>query len=192
MYRLLVFAAWLCVQFPCTAQISIYRSYADLLADAPDELEGYTLKSIKSQKKNASLLLEGEAGQAPMTIECEDIWGFRLDSVLFRIEPIYGHPARVVLVGEPCFYENGAAHLKMYLEGTNEEHVVWGAGGYLSDDLNSEMAFVPIDKYAYGRKETKVFLESRSAYAPILRCANGQLHTYMIRACIKAMWNGDL
>ncbi len=174
------------------AQISIYRTYADLLAEDPIQMDGYRLRALKSQKKNAQLVLSDDPGQPERTIECNEIWGFKLDSSLYRIEPEFGHPALVVLTGEPCFYENGAAHLKMYLEGTQEEHVVWGAGGYLSHDLNSEMTFVPIDIYSYGRKETKKFLESRPAYAPILRCANGQINTNMIRACIKALREGQL
>lgn len=184
----------LCLWWPSrgAAQISIYRTYANLLADLPVEMHGYTLRSVQSEKKNAQLVLTGEAGQPERTIDCATIWGFRLDSALFRIEPQFGHPALVVLTGEPCYYENGAAHLKMYLEGTHEEHVVWGAGGYLSHDLDSPMTFVPIDQYGYGRKETKAFLESRPAYAPILRCANKQFHTYMMRACITALRKGQL
>lgn len=189
---ILVFAVYLCIPLHGVAQISIYRTYADLLTETPVEMHGYRLHSLKSQKKNAKLILTGGAGQLERTIECADIWGFRMDSALFRIEPQFGHPALVVHIGEPCYYENGAAHLKMFLEGTEKEHVVWGAGGYLSHDLNSEMAFVPIDKYAFGHKETKKFLESKPAYAPILRCANKQLYALMMRACIAALRNEQI
>lgn len=180
-----------CTSATCFAQVSIYRNYSDLLADSPLEMEGYRLKAIEYRRKNPQLILVGE-GLVERTVACAEIWGFRLDSALYRIEPQFKNPARVVLTGDPCYYENGGAHLKMYLEGSHEAYAVKGAGGYLSYDLKSEMTFVPIQIGEYGYKETKRFLQSRPEYGPILRCANKQLHAYMIRACITALRNGDL
>lgn len=90
------------------------------------ELEGYQLQSIKSKRKQTQLILSGPGNDPARTIECNDIWGFRLDGALFRIEPEFGQPALVVLESSPCYYENGAAHLKMYLNGTTEATVVHG------------------------------------------------------------------
>lgn len=186
------FAAFVVAGCQCLGQISIYRTYDDLLANAPTRLDGYRLRAIESPKKNVQLILSGEGGLPERTVECKDIWGFTLDSALYRIEPQFKHPALVVFTGEPCFYENGGAHLEMYLKGTHEAHADYGAGGYLSHDLNSEMAFVPMGVGYYGHKETKKFLESRPAYASILSCANKQLHARMLKACISALRKGQL
>ena len=156
------------------------------------ELEGYQLQSIKSKRKQTQLILSGPGNDPARTIECNDIWGFRLDGALFRIEPEFGQPALVVLESSPCYYENGAAHLKMYLNGTTEATVVHGSGGYLSHGLNDPMTGVSLTKEKHTYKAPREFLEERPEYAPILRCANGQFHAYMLRACIKAFAEGQL
>ena len=97
-----------------------------------------------------------------------------------------------MLEGSPCYYENGAAHLKMYLNGTTEATVVHGSGGYLSHGLNDPMTGVALTKEKHTYKAPRKFLEERPEYAPILRCANGQFHAYMLRACLKAFAEGQL
>ena len=48
---LLLLLTLLSLALPSRAQIQLYRTYADLLAETPMELEGYELKSIKSKRK---------------------------------------------------------------------------------------------------------------------------------------------
>jgi hypothetical protein len=168
----------------CAAQFGVYKTYADFVANDAWMYDGYTVRDFENERKNMRIRLVSADGLPDVIIACEEIWGFRFDSALYRIEPEMMLPARLIFSGKPCYFENGAAHLRMQLQGTDREEVQWGSGGYLAHELNSEMIYVPLHVDDYGRSGTKKFLQSRPEYEVILKCLNGFYQTNVVRGCI--------
>jgi hypothetical protein len=165
-----------------SAQVTIFNTYENVTTNVPAVMEGYKLVGIDGGNNDVHLLLKGE-GLPERDIACKDIWGFGLDSVVYRVVPGTGMPALLVIEGHPCFYENGGAHLRMYLEGDSLERLHGGHAGYLSDDLNSEMVGVGLQHDSNGIR-VKRFLRSKPEYEAILKCLN-QFYSYVVvRGCV--------
>lgn len=189
MRRLVVILPFLLAGIPpIDAQIRIYRGYADLVNNAPDVIDGYVLSGIDGPNKDVHLLLKAE-GMPDKDVACADIWGFGIDSSLYRIVPGSGMPARVVVIGTPCFYENGGAHLTMLIKETTEEKKQGRFAGFLSDDLNGEMIGVSLTGEAgsggAGIGSTKKFLKGRPEYADIVKCLNDYWGYVYVRECVR-------
>lgn len=176
------------LSWPSAAQVRIFNTYADVLGDTPQMLEGYKLTGLSGPNTNVRLTFTG-TGLPDKEIRCSEIWGFGLDSTLYRVIPNSGMPARVVTIGRPCFYENGGAHLTMFIKETEEERKRGKFAGFLSDDLNSDMSGVSLTGVAgqggAGKGSTREFLESRPEYADIIRCLGDNWGYVYVRECVK-------
>ena len=170
------------------AQVSIFRTYADLTNSTPQVLEGYSLSGMTGSNKDVQLTFTAQ-DQPERNIACQEIWGFGLDSSLYRIVPGTGMPALVVVIGTPCFYENGGAHLTMFIKETEEEKKQGKYAGFLSDDLNGEMSGVALNgEPGYGGAgvaTSKKFLKSRPEYADIIKCLNDHWGYVYLRECVR-------
>ena len=165
-------------------QVAIYRSYTAFLDQAPEVKEGYRLTALEDLRRNTKLILTPVEGGPPMEVRCKDIWGFRLGSALYRVEPDMGLPAFVVTTDAPWFYENGIAHLRRYLEETTTEYVEWGPPGYLSHDLNSDMKHLGRSNMEYDRLGVGKLLKSTPAYAALRECVGTYFYYHPVRRCI--------
>lgn len=181
-FRSLLILSLLIFALSIKADVIIYKSYDSYKKDIGERYDDY--KSYYHTNGNVKLkfLKDGKK----VKINCKDIWGFKYNDVLFRIDKRHTQPTRVISVGKICYYENGVAHLQMMKKNTTEGNFSVGYYCYVSKNLNSELIPMPGSLISDARKKIKRFKAANSQYKKLFDCIEKNYHYKNVRPCVEA------
>ena len=130
-----------------------------------------------------------------ISINCPDIWGFKLNDILFRIHHNYDpSPMCVVNQGELIYYEHGKGHLEALSNkkkvGLIDNH--WGKQAYISKDMNSKMISISDSKTKHRKTELSNFVQENPEYNSFFDCLNKNSDLKVIRKCYETFFKVKL
>lgn len=179
-YNLLILILF--VPFILKAEITVFKTYEDFLSDKGETYEEY--KNHIAVMGSVKLILMKD--RKKKTINCKDIWGFRMDDMLFRVHKKFKQPAKVMYEGSVVYYENGLAHLEMIKQDREFINITTGYAVYFSKDLSSELVPMPSSGQT-GGKGYKKFKNENPKLQSFFKCVDQAPVFYSIRECVKTI-----
>lgn len=178
------FLAFLFLPSSTYAGITIYETYEDYQADKGEKYDSY--HNHLTIAGSVRLILK--KGGKKMKVNCKNIWGFKYDDALFRVDSKFNQPTKVVHEGDLIYYENGLAHLDMIKQKTEFVALQVGYFSYFSKDINSELVPVPAQGQN-GGKRWKKFKGENGKFRKLFNCVDESPIYYSIRECVKRIKN---
>jgi hypothetical protein len=114
LHRFRILVICLACHIPLFAQVTFFKTYADLRDGTGEVISGYHLKKIAEARKLTMTLVNDQGQEMKRT--AEGYWGFQVDSSLYRMVPGEEWAALVVLMTDPegnNFYETAQDQLTL-------------------------------------------------------------------------------
>lgn len=141
----------------------VYNTYEDYASDGGIIYRGnYYMKAYRHSffKKTLHFVNREDEKQPKIKVHCNEIWGFSLGGLLFRIEKTTSNPYALRLKGKVLYYENGIGLLMTlkdwFIKGNYKADIAnvwgdpdfrWGEVCQVSKSINSELLLVHQRKY---------------------------------------------
>ena len=171
----------LCCCTSLSAQIILYKSYADYKAGTGENVGKYVGTYNVSGTVRIQTLKDGKKEK----VKLKGYWGFTYKDHLFRVT-VYNNPAMLIKSGKICYYENGAAHMDMLNDATTTETFITGYSFYFSQTEDSELYALPAGDISNSAKRLKSFQKEHPEHVKLFDCIGKNYYLLShIRNCVE-------
>ncbi len=176
--------------------LTIYKTYEEFDKNSGEVNRGnYRIRNYKEfgRKSTINFITKDKKvkkGNRKITVKCHEVWGFKLNGLLFRtIDGQNGAPMCVLNIGKMVYYENGLSHLLAIARGWDgiEWAIGWGSACYISKTIESDL----IQVNTRGTKDEEYqlyrFVNDNQEFMPFFDCLkDGKNPVSQIRNCLES------
>ncbi|MCB0793969.1 MAG: hypothetical protein KDB88_04460 [Flavobacteriales bacterium] len=158
----------------------VFATYDDLVQGKGDTLGVF--QEVGIHMGRYVLDFQQEEEKKKERVPCSEIWGFKVNELLFRILEPDHVPLRLMTQGAVCYYENGLAHLRMWSDSTDVTMIDKGLRSYMSRELNSPI--VPAVFTEDEASASAVFRREHPQFEHLFKCIGGEDDLLNTRQCV--------
>ena len=171
----------------------IYKTFEDYQQDKGELRTGDLVYSGTFTFRKKYFTLKNKTPDIPkeqkkIKIHGKDMWGFKLNNVLFRVKEKLGIPVCLMSEGKFFYYENGLVHIRILLskKPRNVEQLTdgWGGRAYFSTEINSELKRLPGFGEIGGNRTNNKYIHRYPELKEFFMCAKGYRYP-KLRKCVE-------